>query len=358
MEMTRRVKVHTGFRCNANCRFCYYHDSLNAANPPTEEVKAKLKRAKKRGIKDIDFSGGEPTLKSDFLELVSYARSLGFRRICVITNGIRLGDKDHFIKAVDSGLNEVLFSIEGHNREVHDYLTRVPGSFEKISRAMAYAREYGLRLRTNTTVTSFNYKSLPDLASYLIEFGPEAVNFILFNDWCSAYDAVRDMACRYGDAAPFLRSAIDILAPAVPKVSARYIPFCFLVGYERHICNLLQKKCDPDEWDDAVKTELLGELDISFSDPRYWIRPARRAVRSLLAIVRLNFKLREYRHDREVEIMQKGYTKRPECRQCRFFLICDGLENGYVESIGLDELKPVPGPWLSDPFHFRKEYVN
>ena len=99
-------------------------------------------------------------------------------------------------------------------------------------------------------------------------------------------------------------------------------------------------------------------LDISFSDPRYWIRPARRVVRSLLAIIRLNFKLREYRHDREVEIMRKGYTKRPECNQCRFFLICDGLENGYVESIGLDELKPVPGPWLSDPFHFRKPYVN
>jgi MoaA/NifB/PqqE/SkfB family radical SAM enzyme len=357
MEMTRRVKVHTGLKCNAKCRFCYYWDSLDAENPPTEEIKAKLRYAKKHGIKDIDFSGGEPTVRPDFPELVSYAKELEFRYICVITNGIRLANKEYFKELISNGLNDVLFSLEGCNAEVHDYLTQVPGSFEKVNKAIQYAKEFGIKLRTNTTVTSINYKYLPELAKYLAKLQSDAVNFILFNDWCSAHKIIQDMACRYSEAAPYLKESIDILDSSVRKVTVRYIPFCFMVGYEKYICNLLQKKYDSDEWDDAIKMRLLSQINIKKMSFRYLTFMLKEFIRYPSAIVRGKFNLREYFHDREVKKMRKEYNYGPGCKDCKYFYICDGLENSYAEAVGVGELKPIGGQKVKDALHYRKLYI-
>jgi len=355
MKMTRRVKVHVGLRCNARCKFCYYWDKLDLPNPPTEEIKAKLRYAKKHGIKDIDFSGGEPTIRADFPELVSYARQLGFRYICVITNGIRLASREYFRELAKYGLNDILFSIEGHNAEVHEYLTQVPGSFGKINKAIQYAKEFGIKLRTNTTVTSNNHKYLPELANYLVGIHPDAVNFILFNDWCSADKVVRDMACKYSDAPSYLRESIDILNPSVRKVTVRYIPFCFMVGYEKHICNLLQKKYDPDEWNDAIKMRLLGEIKKTNTQNLIFI--LREFKSYLSAIVKFKLKPHEFFHDKEIERMREGYTKSSMCRKCKYFYICDGLEDSYVNEIGFSELMPIIGRKIRDSLYYRREYT-
>lgn len=357
MRMTRRVKIYTGLRCNARCKFCYYWDKLDLPNPPTKEIKAKLRYAKRHGIRDVDFSGGEPTIRVDFPELVSYAKKLRFRYICVITNGIKLANKEYFRESVECGLNDILFSIEGHSSEIHDCLTQIPGSFEKINKAMQYTKEFGIRLRTNTTVTSLNYKYLPELAEYLARLQPDAVNFILFNDWCSAYKIIRDMACKYSEVALYLKESIDILNPSVCKVTVRYVPFCFMVGYEKHVCNLLQKKYDPDEWDDEIKMRLLGEVNIKKTTIRYWASILRKFIRYSLAIGKFKLKPREFFHDREIERMRNGYSKRHECKDCKYFYICDGLENSYVSTVGVSELKPVMGQKIKDALYYRKSYI-
>ena len=162
IKPTRRVKLHTNHACNLKCRFCYYGDSANikCKEPTFEELKEQIKIAKNAGALDIDFSGGESTIMKFFPELISYTKNLGFRDICVITNGLRMSNKDYAKKLVDSGLNNVLFSLEGYNSKTHDYLTRVPGSFDKINKAIKNAKELGLKVRINITVTKENYKVL------------------------------------------------------------------------------------------------------------------------------------------------------------------------------------------------------
>jgi len=351
------VKIWTGLKCNARCRFCYYWDSLNTEDPSTEEIKAKLRYAKKHGIKDVDFSGGEPTIRRDLPDLVSYAKDLGFRYICVITNGIKLANKDYFEKLVECGLNDVLLSIEGHNAEIHDYLTRVTGSFDRINKAIVNAKEFGVKLRTNTTVTSVNYKYLPKLAEFLANKQPDAVNFILFNDWCSAYKVIRDMACKYSDAAPYLREAIDILDSSVRKITVRYIPFCFMVGYEKYVCNLLQKKYDPDEWVDSVKLRLvLGDTNNLRASLIYW----KYVIRGIIKYPKVlrSLRLFEILHDAIIENMREGYVKSQRCKKCKYFNICDGLERSYADVIGLNELEPVTGDAIRDPCYYRREYAK
>jgi hypothetical protein len=49
-----------------------------------------------------------------------------------------------------------------------------------------------------------------------------------------------------------------------------------------------------------------------------------------------------------------GYRKSAECKQCRYTLICDGLERTYARIMGCGELKRVEGEIIRKPYHFRK----
>jgi MoaA/NifB/PqqE/SkfB family radical SAM enzyme len=350
MQTTKRVKIPTGPRCNIRCRFCYYWDALGAENPSTGHIKSLLGYAIKHGIIDIDFSGGEPTMRKDFPELVAYAKELGFRQICVITNGLIMARKKYIKRLVESGLNEVLFSLHGHDAGMHDYLTQIPGSFEKIIKAIQNAKELGIRIRTNSVMTRPNYKYLPRLAKLLLRIHPNAVNFISFNDWCSAYKKVSEMSCKYSELAPCVKKAIDILNPKIEKVTVRYVPFCFMQGYEKYVCNLLQKKYDPDEWVEGVKDRLVSGA------VRHWFHIIRGLIvnRPFNRIHGFNNLFDEI----ILEQMREGYVKDKGCKKCKYYNICDGLEKSYARVIGLDEISPVPGRQISDPMYFRGDYLD
>lgn len=98
-------------RCNINCLYCH-HDGMR---PSIDEMTASeifeiLKIAKSLGIKKIRFSGGEPLIRNDIVEIVKKANSLNFKDISITTNGILLNKyaKDLF----DAGLNRVNISFD------------------------------------------------------------------------------------------------------------------------------------------------------------------------------------------------------------------------------------------------------
>ena len=340
----------TNLRCNIRCQFCYYGNCLSQPNPPNEWVKAQLIYARRHGIKDVDFSGGEPTLRGDLSELVSYARESGFRKICVITNGLIMSNESYAQGLIKSGLNDVLFSIHGHCPEIHDYLTQIPGSFQRLLKATQNVKKEGINFRTNTVVTKANYKNLPQLAELLLILKPKAVNFIKFNPWCFATTKVNEMATKYSEIAPYLKKAISVLDPSIKKVTVRYIPFCFMQGYEQHVCDIRQLRYDSDEWVPRIR----DTLESGFV--KHW----RNIVGGLILchpFERLrSFKLSELFDETIVKLVQRGYIKRKNCKKCKYFLLCDGFEKSYVDIYGPGELSPARGEQIKDPMFFRRNY--
>jgi MoaA/NifB/PqqE/SkfB family radical SAM enzyme len=144
-ETTLRAKVHTGFGCNANCVFCYYHALLRTQNLPVELLNEEVRLARRLGYKDVDFEGGEPTIVPNIEKPISLAKELGFRRISVITNGLALSNEKFYAKLVDAGLNETLFSLHGYPSDVHDSLVRVPGGLSREGRHQIRAVLRGTR---------------------------------------------------------------------------------------------------------------------------------------------------------------------------------------------------------------------
>lgn len=350
----RKIKIHTNHACNLKCRFCYYGDSscIKEKDPTLDELKFWLKKAKDNGAIDVDFCGGEPTLRADFPELLEYTRKIGYRIIGVTTNGQRMANLDYVKKLIKSGLNDALFSLEGYNAKTHDYLTRVPGSFDKIIKAIKNVKKEGIILRINSTVTKDNYKDLEKFAKLLIKLKPDSVNFIKFNPWDVALNQAKDLFPRYSEMAPYLKKAIDILNTKVEKVSVRYFPLCFMKGYERHVSNCTNLVWEADEW--GLHS---AQYNMSKKSLKYYAQLIRRLIKKIPIILKVKPTLSFNKWFNEVTI-KNLYTKLPECEKCSYNLICDGIDKAYPEIYGIKEIKHVPGKIIKDVMQFRGPYLD
>ena len=153
--------------CNVNCIYCpYVTDAIHAVKPfaKTSQWKTMLDQLARFGVRHVRFSGGEPTLRRDLVELVSYAKNLGLQTT-MVSNGIRLtmplGEA-----LVDSGLGAMTLSIDSFNRKIYEYVRQSP--YDKMREAVEVALRMRERSRrfwfgVNCVVTRHNIETIPDL---------------------------------------------------------------------------------------------------------------------------------------------------------------------------------------------------
>jgi MoaA/NifB/PqqE/SkfB family radical SAM enzyme len=348
---TRKVEINLGYACNAKCPFCYYYDSVitktNENTLTTEQAKRQLQLARRLGIKEIEFTGGEVTLRKDLPELIMYAkRELGFSIICLITNGIRLSRRDYVASLVAAGVDDILFSIHGHDALTHDDLTKVPGSFDKILEAIDHANEFGVRARTNTVVCKTNFMHLTEIMQLLIRKKVDNINFVMFNPVLQAknIDIVKDVYVNYAHAGREIVRAIKSCESELPHFNVRYMPFCFLPGYERYVTNMDQMTFDPDEWDNFAS---------------FLIRKGRLVtwlclIPGILAIPYLAFVAKHGLKAVCTAGLSRFYlikdrVKTKSCKNCAYENVCDYLYRHYLNVYGEADVRPIPGEKVRDP---------
>ena len=351
MQLNKKVDINLGYRCNVACKFCYYSPFLRSKFFNLNLIKKQLRASKRLGIEKIDLTGGEPTMNKNLISIVAYALSLGFKKVCLITNGILLADIKFFKALKEAGVSDILFSIHGDNAESHDYIMGAKGSFEKCLKAIENAGILGVRIRINSVITQFNYQRLPDIARLIRGIGPEVVSLINLNP-CVCHEIYnKDLAPMLKKAAPYVKEAVDILKDRI-KVNVMYIPFCLMEGYERYIHNMHQIQYDPEEWDYLKRAVIQNGL---FSTIGFIILRGMR--RMSIHSLKL-FPVSEFLHRMQIKAICGRYsTMFPECKKCRYYFICDGPWRRYAALYGGDEFKPIKGEKITEPYFFmQKEY--
>jgi MoaA/NifB/PqqE/SkfB family radical SAM enzyme len=333
--------------------------------------------AKNCNIKDIDFSGGEPTLRKDLPLLIKNARKMGFKQISIITNGTQTHNHRFLKELAENGLNDVLVSLHGHDDATHDHLTKIKGSFRKILKTIENVKKLNLRLRINTVVNRYNYIGILKLAKIALEYRPNSYNLICFNDWVNASKLTENIAVQYSEVSGPLNETVEFIEPLIPKVTVRYIPFCQMVGNEKHVCGLLQNDYDSDEWIDSVKriiTDINSPKILEYFEylNKNWQRHKTK-LKEILSVGEIellnkrdsqkpftNFEssLSIVAHKVENFVKRQSYIKDKNCSGCSRNLICDGIEKSYAQHFSTSELIPIPGPAIIDPMHFRKHYIQ
>jgi len=122
----------------------------------TAQWKKAIKDASSLGVQTIVFSGGEPLLREDIFELISFTKNHRMNA-CVTSNGYIINQNTAF-KLSRSGINVVNISIEG-DKKIHDYL-RGEGAFDKAILALEYLKEQKIESTIAATVSRYNFECL------------------------------------------------------------------------------------------------------------------------------------------------------------------------------------------------------
>jgi radical SAM protein with 4Fe4S-binding SPASM domain len=165
-----RLDLALTYRCNNDCAHCYNARPRDFAEMDTPSWKAVIDRAWEAGVPHIVFTGGEPTLRPDLLELVAYAEAKG-QITGLNTNGRRLSDPAYVQQLVKAGLDHVQITLESHDPAIHDAMVCASGAWKQTVAGVKNALASPLFVMTNTTMLRCNAPSLGQTLRFLGELG-------------------------------------------------------------------------------------------------------------------------------------------------------------------------------------------
>ncbi len=287
----RRADIKLGYSCNSNCVFCGEAESRHLGDKSTAEVKREL-AAIPAGISEIVLTGGEPTIRRDFFEIISLASRL-FGLVQVQTNARMFSYPEFAARA--SGLPNLQFfvSFAAPDPQTHDSLTRARGSFIQAVAGIKNLKSAGKFVILNCVITKKNLPLLPELAVFASGLGIDQLQFSFVHPAGNALANYSDVVPRISDAAAALRPALDACDSKGLKCLVEGIPPCLLQGHEGKILELY------------------------------------------------------YRHARmspgAPELRLFGRGKAEGCAKCRHGQVCFGTWKSYLDKEGVSEFLPVPG---------------
>ncbi len=185
-------------QCNLCCGHCYM-DAGEFNTPPISPFdKGELRRihgdgasghelTREEGFHLIDeissinpdtilvLTGGEPLLYKYTLDFARYASKKGLM-VVVGTNGLLLDDST--IKRLkESGVSGVGLSLDSLDPAKHDRFRGLPGAWSRAVEAIDRCRHHGLQFQIHNSVTSFNWREVPQIIEFAHQQGARVVNF-------------------------------------------------------------------------------------------------------------------------------------------------------------------------------------
>ena len=295
--MGARTDLKVGFACNNRCVFCAQGEKRGTTRAvPFDELVEHLRRTYQPGT-GLVLTGGEPTVRRDLARLVASARSLGYRPIQVQTNGRMLMYRDLVARLCAAGVTEFSPALHGPTAEIHDALTRAPGSFEQTTRGIANAVASGANVVTNTVVARENLGYLVATVEKLHALGCRHQQLALVHPVGTAADLFERVVPRIGEAARAIAEAVRAGRALGVEVVVEAVPPCLLRGVEDAVV------------EERIPFTTVVDIDgqaFAFSD---WRR-------------------------------EEGKAKGPPCESCARRESCEGPWREYPQHHGWDEYVP------------------
>lgn len=164
-------------RCPLNCIHC------RAATGPdgqlqTDQCQRIINAVANYCCCTMILTGGEPTERSDLLDLIEFGSARGLR-MAMASCGHKIDlAMAEGLKAV--GLRMVAFSIDGSTPDRHDQIRGTKGAFELTIKAIEHIKAAGIPFQVNTTITRLNVEDIPAIAQLAVTLQAVCFNpFIL-----------------------------------------------------------------------------------------------------------------------------------------------------------------------------------
>ncbi len=136
------LRIQLNATCNFRCFFCHMEGTEeNGETMSLEEIEKLMKAASELGINRIKFTGGEPLLRRDILEIIKITRKYIDGDISMTTNGYFLGDMA--TKLREAGLSRVNVSLHAMTQDSFKIITG-NSSLDRVKHGIKEAVRAGL----------------------------------------------------------------------------------------------------------------------------------------------------------------------------------------------------------------------
>ena len=140
-------------QCNLRCQYCMPAEGLSwipkTALMSLEELKQILQWTLSWGIKKVRFTGGEPLVRKDFMEILSHAHKLQFDSLHLTTNGV-LTEK-YLPELKDKGIHQINFSLDSLDPIQFERITR-RDQLSIVLSSISEALRLGFKVNVNTVL--------------------------------------------------------------------------------------------------------------------------------------------------------------------------------------------------------------
>jgi radical SAM protein with 4Fe4S-binding SPASM domain len=175
--LPRAALFHVTSSCDKACIYCY----LDAKHTPLEtdilsknEIFKIIDQLRLLGISKIIYTGGEPFVRPDFIEILKYASKDG------ISNTVTTKHYFTEIEAEQIGkmkLVKIALSYDCHVNSIADFLSGKKGHARKMDTSIKRLLHYGVQLSIEPVVTGVNADVMEEFLSHLHEMGVDEVEF-------------------------------------------------------------------------------------------------------------------------------------------------------------------------------------
>lgn len=165
-EITRSCNLFCA-HCRGSSTYSDYEDELS-----TEECFRLIDEILEAGRPIIILTGGEPLVRHDVLQIAKYAVNKGLR-VVMGTNGTLI-THEMATKLKNVPISRLAISVDFPVANLQDDFRGQTGAFEAAMVGIARARQAGIQVQINSTITKLNVHYLKELLSLSLEVGAVA----------------------------------------------------------------------------------------------------------------------------------------------------------------------------------------
>ncbi|PHU35409.1 radical SAM protein [Pseudobutyrivibrio ruminis] len=155
-------------RCNVRCLHCYGEHCVELTHDiPLEKMKKLLKDLKNIGTEVIEITGGDCSVHKNLYEILKYALTLHFKKINVLTNGLKIPEKVKEIIKQHGDIFYVQIDVHSLRNEYLEWFMQTKVNCQNILENIKELAEAGVPMRIATVFTERNINEVWDIAEFV-----------------------------------------------------------------------------------------------------------------------------------------------------------------------------------------------
>jgi len=227
--------LKVGFTCNNFCLHCVITDKKHAKDLTTQEIKDIIDNVDIDNI--IGFTGGEASIRKDWIEIVKYAKDTGHETY-LQTNGTAFDDEE-LARETAKYLDGALVAIHSYKEDIHNKIVDCHPSanmFNKTKNGLLNLTKYGVQTQTQTVISKLNIESLPKTYDWIQELIPGIqMNFTFPHPNGNALTNSDLVVPKYSEIEKEIK---EIVSKWKENLLVEAIPMCYLYPYQDEIENI------------------------------------------------------------------------------------------------------------------------